>query len=87
MAYAVSERQNQATPQVAEHDPQAVEIVAHLTRAQSEDLARRRRVRNRALGLVLVGLVALFFVLSVSRLADVGDPQKWSRPGAIAPSR
>ncbi len=87
MAHAVSERQNQAMPQVGEHDPQAVEIVAHLTRGQSEDLARKRRMRNRALGLVLVGLVALFFALSVSRLADVGDPQKWSRPGAIAPSR
>ncbi|MCS6854806.1 MAG: hypothetical protein NZ523_08660 [Elioraea sp.] len=74
-------------PRANEADPQAVEIVGRLTRAQTEELVRRRRVRNRALALVLFGLVALFFALSASRLADVGDPQKWSRPGAIAPSR
>lgn len=87
MAHAVSETRHRTTPRAEEHDPQAVEVVARLSRAQSQELARRRRMRNRALGLVLLGLVALFFALSVSRLADVGDPQKWSRPGAIAPSR
>jgi len=76
-----------ALPDRAEHDPQAVEVVARLSRAESEEVARRRHARNRALAFVLLGLVALFFVLSATRLAEVGDPQKWSRPGAIAPSR
>jgi hypothetical protein len=37
--------------------------------------------------LVLLGLVGLFYALTISRLSEVGDPQQWSRPGAIAPSR
>lgn len=68
-------------------DPQAVRSVERLTPAQSAELCRRRRSRNRALMIVLLALVALFYALTISRLSDVGDPQQWSRPGAIAPSR
>lgn len=68
-------------------DPQAVGQPERLTRAQSEALARQRRARNRALFVVLLALVGLFYALTVSRLSEVGDPQRWSRPGAIAPSR
>ncbi|WP_439577635.1 hypothetical protein [Elioraea sp.] len=72
---------------MSEQDPQAVGHPGHLTREQSDALARRRRARNRAMFLVLVGLVALFYALTMSRLSEVGDPQQWSRPGAIVPSR
>ena len=72
---------------MAEHDPQAVGQPEALSRAQSDALARRRRARNRAILLVLLGLVALFYALTMSRLSEVDDPQQWSRPGAIAPSR
>lgn len=72
---------------MAEQDPQAVGRPEHLTREQSDALARRRRVRNRAMFMVLLGLFVLFYLLTVSRLSEVGDPQQWSRPGAIAPSR
>lgn len=72
---------------MAEQDPQAVGRPEHLTREQSDVLARRRRTRNRAMLLVLLGLVGLFYLLTMSRLSEVGDPQQWSRPGAIAPSR
>lgn len=72
---------------MAEQDPQAVGRLEHLTREQSEALARRRRARNRAMFMVLLGLFVLFYLLTVSRLSEVGDPQQWSRPGAIAPSR
>jgi hypothetical protein len=72
---------------MAEHDPQAVGRPESLSREDSEALAKRRRARNRALLLVLLGLVALFYALTMSRLSEVGDPQQWSRPGAIAPSR
>lgn len=72
---------------MAEYDPQAVGRPESLSREDSEALARRRRARNRALLLVLLGLVALFYALTMSRLSEVGDPQQWSRPGAIAPSR
>lgn len=72
---------------MAEQDPQAVGRPEHLTREQSDVLARRRRARNRAMLLVLLGLVGLFYLLTMSRLSEVSDPQQWSRPGAIAPSR
>lgn len=72
---------------MAERDPQAVGRPEHLTREQSEAIARRRRARNWAMFVVLLGLVALFYALTMSRLSEVGDPQRWSRPGAIAPSR
>lgn len=72
---------------MVEDDPQAVGRPEHLSREQSDALARRRRGRNRAMLLVLIGLVALFYALTMSRLSEVGDPQQWSRPGAIAPSR
>ncbi|TQF78741.1 hypothetical protein FK498_08535 [Elioraea sp. Yellowstone] len=72
---------------MAEHDPQAVGRPESLSRDESDALARRRRARNRALFLVLLGLVALFYALTMSRLSEIGDPQQWSRPGAIAPSR
>lgn len=72
---------------MAEHDPQAVGRPESLSHDESDALARRRRARNRALFLVLLGLVALFYALTMSRLSEIGDPQQWSRPGAIAPSR
>lgn len=72
---------------MVEHDPQAVGDPESLSREQSDALARRRRARNRAMLVVLLGLVALFYALTMSRLSEVGDPQQWSRPGAIAPSR
>jgi len=72
---------------MAEFDPQAVGRPERLTREQSEAIARRRRARNWAMFVVLLGLVALFYALTMSRLSEVGDPQRWSRPGAIAPSR
>ena len=72
---------------MVEQDPQSVGRPEHLTREQSDALARRRRVRNRAILVVLIGLVGLFYALTMSRLSEVGDPQQWSRPGATAPSR
>jgi hypothetical protein len=72
---------------MASQDPQAVGRPEHLTREQSAALARRRRPRNRAMFVVLLALFALFYLLTISRLTEVGDPQQWSRPGAIAPSR
>ncbi|WP_297857310.1 hypothetical protein [Elioraea sp.] len=72
---------------MAQHDPQAVGRPESLSRDESDALARRRRARNRALFLVLLGLVGLFYALTMSRLSEIGDPQQWSRPGAIAPSR
>ncbi len=75
------------TEQPKRVDPQAVGVIERLTPEQSAELSRRRRARNRALVAVLLALVALFYALTISRLSEVGDPQKWSRPGAIAPSR
>ena len=49
-------------------DPQAVELTTPLSRADSQALARRRRTRNLMMLAVLVGLVALFYAISVARL-------------------
>lgn len=72
---------------MAQDDPQAVGRPELLSREQSDALARRRRLRNRAMLAVLLGLVTLFYALTMSRLSEGGDPRQWSRPGAIAPSR
>jgi hypothetical protein len=36
--------------------------------------------------IVLVGLVALFFALTISRMSQVNDPQALTRPGALGPA-
>ena len=42
-----------------------------LTEAESRDFFRRRRARNWAIMLLLVGLVVLFYVISLARLTRV----------------
>jgi len=66
-------------------DPQAVTRGPDLTPGQSAELRARQRLRNRATLVVLIGLVALFFAITISRISQVKDPQGWSRPGALAP--
>ncbi len=67
-------------------DPQAVHRLPDLTPEQSEALRARQKLRNRAMLVVLLSLVALFFALTISRMSQVEDPQSWSRPGAVAPA-
>lgn len=67
-------------------DPQAAIRGPDLTPAQTEELRARQRARNRVMLVVLLGLVALFFAITVSRMSQVQDPREWSRPGGIAPA-
>jgi hypothetical protein len=78
------ERPTAAAPRLRP-DPQAAYRGPDLTRAQTEELRARQRVRNRVMLVVLLGLVALFFAVTISRMSQVQDPREWSRPGGIAP--
>jgi hypothetical protein len=49
-------------------NPQAYELLTPLSVAESRAVAKRRRVRNWALLLVLLGVFALFYAISVARL-------------------
>ncbi len=75
-------------PKPAPHgvDPQAVHRLPDLTVEQTAALRARQRTRNRAMLVVLLGLVVLFFALTISRMSQVENPQTWSRPGGIAPN-
>jgi hypothetical protein len=66
-------------------DPQAVVRAPDLTPVQTQELRARQKVRNRVMLVVLLGLVALFFAITISRMSQVQDPREWSRPGGIAP--
>lgn len=67
-------------------DPQAVTRGPDLTAEQTAALRARQKSRNRAMLIVLLGLVALFFALTISRMAQVSDPQALTRPGALGPA-
>jgi hypothetical protein len=49
-------------------NPQAYELLAPLSVAESRAVAKRRRTRNWALFLVLLGVFALFYAISIARL-------------------
>jgi hypothetical protein len=66
-------------------DPQAVVRGPDLTPAETRMLRARQRLRNRVMLVVLLGLVVLFFAITISRMSQVQDPREWSRPGGIAP--
>ncbi len=70
----------------AAKDPQAVTRGPDLTAEQTVALRARQKSRNRAMLIVLIGLVALFFALTISRMSQVSDPQALSRPGALGPA-
>lgn len=44
---------------------------ARLSRRESEDIARRRRGRNWAMLIVLVGLALLFYAISIVKMAKI----------------
>jgi hypothetical protein len=44
----------------------------HLTRAQSEEVARRRRGRNIAMLIVLLALCLLFYAISIVKMTKGG---------------
>ncbi|WP_170235002.1 hypothetical protein [Croceicoccus sediminis] len=44
-----------------------------MTPEDQKQLEARRKSRNRALGLVLLGLVVLFFALTIVRFPDADD--------------
>jgi hypothetical protein len=67
-------------------DPQAVRRGPDLTPEQTAALRARQKSRNRVMLALLVGLVALFFALTISRMSQVSDPQALSRPGALGPA-
>ncbi len=67
-------------------DPQAVTRGPDLTPDQTAALRARQKSRNRAMLAVLLGLVALFFALTISRMSQVSDPQALTRPGALGPA-
>jgi hypothetical protein len=49
-------------------NPQAYELDRPLSRDDSEAIARRRRSKNLAMLAVLVGLVVLFYAISMTKL-------------------
>ena len=55
-------------PDSLRHNPQAYELDRPLSREASAALGRRRRARNLLMLAVLVGLVALFYAISIARL-------------------
>lgn len=67
-------------------DPQAVVRGPDLTLEQTAALRARQKSRNRLMLAVLLGLVVLFFALTISRMSQVSDPQALSRPGALGPA-
>lgn len=73
-------------PRLPPADPQAVIRGPDLTAEQTAALRARQKSRNRLMLAVLVGLVVLFFALTISRMSQVNDPQALSRPGALGPA-
>jgi hypothetical protein len=67
-------------------DPQAVRRGPDLTREQTAALRARQKSRNRVMLTLLLGLVVLFFALTISRMSQVSDPQALTRPGALGPA-
>ena len=67
-------------------DPQAVTRGPDLTAEQTAALRARQKSRNRLMLAVLLGLVVLFFALTISRMSQVSDPQALTRPGALGPA-
>ncbi len=76
---------NRVQSRPAPHDPQAVTRGPDLTPEQTRELRARQKARNRVMLVVLLGLVALFFAITLSRMSQIGDPREWSRPGGLAP--
>ncbi|WP_291298356.1 hypothetical protein [Elioraea sp.] len=67
-------------------DPQAARRGPDLTREQTATLRARQKSRNRVMLAVLLGLIVLFFALTISRMSQVSDPQALTRPGALGPA-
>jgi hypothetical protein len=67
-------------------DPQAIVRGPDLTADQTAELRARQKSRNRLVLAVLLGLVVLFFALTISRMSQMSDPQAMTRPGALGPA-
>ncbi|MCU0987950.1 MAG: hypothetical protein MUC89_24035 [Acetobacteraceae bacterium] len=82
----IATQQQARRPRPGPADPQAVVRGPDLTVEQTAALRARQKSRNRLMLAVLLGLVVLFFALTISRMSQVSDPQALSRPGALGPA-